>query len=192
MHRNDLHALHVRALRLVGDAEKFANTNHRGQVRKYTGEPYVTHCRAVAKLVEAADCGNEAIAAAWLHDTVEDCEGITMKTIADRFGPTVADYVHYLTDPECPPDWNRQARKSYQAGRLAGAPAVVQSIKLADLIHNTSSIVVYDPNFARIYLNEKFFLWQKCLTRGNALLRAMAEMQLREGMKYLHDRKQGS
>ena len=42
------------------------------------------------------------------------------------------------------------------------------------------SIVHHDPNFARVYLKEKFFLWKHSLKNGHVLLRAFAEMQLRE------------
>lgn len=57
---------------LIADAAAFAAQAHAGQVRKYTGEPYIRHPEAVAKLVQASGGDTAMVAAAWLHDTVED------------------------------------------------------------------------------------------------------------------------
>lgn len=50
---------------------------------------------------------------------------------------------------------NRKLRKTLDNTRLSTAPPLIQSIKYADLIDNTSSILSHDPNFAKLYLEEK-------------------------------------
>lgn len=139
---------------IILEAQRFATIAHDGQPRKYTGEPYVTHCAAVAQLV-AATSGDEAmVAAAWLHDTVEDTPA-TLDELRALFGFDVADLVYWLTDVSQPGDGNRAFRKSLDRDHIARAPARAKAIKLADLIDNTSSITAHDPGFARIYMYEK-------------------------------------
>ena len=146
-----------------------------GQVRKYTGEPYINHPAAVANLVmETEGCTTEMAAAALLHDTVEDTE-VPIGLIEEIFGETVAEYVGYLTETskEEFPDMNRKARKERDAARLAAAPPEVQTIKYADFIDNTSSIVERDPEFAKVYLAEKAMML-KVIDSGDPDLRDRA------------------
>lgn len=137
------------------EARMFAVAAHEaiGQKRKYTGVPYWTHCAAVADIVafEAAMPTDEMIAAAWLHDVVEDTQ-VSGGVITYFFGDTVWNYVAGLTDIE---QGNRKDRKRQACIRLGNACPEVQTIKLADLIDNTSSIVQYDPSFAKVYMQEK-------------------------------------
>jgi len=138
------------------EAVKFAVLAHKGQVRKYTGEPYVMHCLEVAQIVEPF-ANDDMICAALLHDTIEDC-GVTRNEIADKFGDRVAELVWWITDQSKPEDGNRVARKAIDRAHIAKAPFDAQAIKLADLISNTSSIVAHDPDFAKVYLAEKKLL----------------------------------
>lgn len=155
-------------MRLQEKARMFAVAAHDavGQKRKYTGVPYWTHCAAVADLVafEALTVmpTDEMIAAAWLHDVVEDTQ-VTGGTITYFFGDTVWNYVAGLTDIE---QGNRKERKRLSCERLGNACAEVQTIKLADLIDNTSSILQYDPEFAKVYMREKVELLD-VLTKGD-------------------------
>lgn len=141
---------------IVSEACGFAYWAHAGQVRKYTGEPYITHCEAVANMVHNAGCHERTIAAAWLHDTVEDT-AVTNDDILRLFGETVAKYVEYLTDYDHS-YVNRATRKAADRTRLATAPNAVKTIKIADIIDNTKSIVEHDPAFAKVYLEEKRLL----------------------------------
>jgi hypothetical protein len=59
--------------------------------------------------------------------------------------------------------------------RLGAAPYWVQTIKCADIISNTSSIVMHDPAFARVYLEEKRLLLER-LTEADPRLLALARM----------------
>jgi (p)ppGpp synthase/HD superfamily hydrolase len=159
-------------LDLETHAAMFATEMHAGQVRKYTFAPYITHCRAVAGLVRTVPHTPEMLAAAWLHDTVEDC-GVTLACIQGLFGKTVARYVEQLTDVSRPADGNREARKALDRAHLAGADAQVKTIKLADLIDNSRSIVAYDEGFARVYIREKALLLE-VLREGDQTLWAQA------------------
>ena len=62
---------------LVIKADTFADLSHSGQVRKYTGEPYIVHPREVATLVSTVAHTPEMLAAALLHDVVEDTPATT-------------------------------------------------------------------------------------------------------------------
>jgi (p)ppGpp synthase/HD superfamily hydrolase len=136
----------------------------------------------VALTVRDTGEGNHAVAAAYLHDTVEDTP-ITLDFIREECGIVVAEMVFALTDTENR-YMNRAARKEYDRMRLAKAPPVVQTIKVADLIDNTSSIVEHDPNFARVYLKEKQLLLD-VLTEANTTLLETAQYQLNKALETL-------
>lgn len=142
------------------EAMKFAVEVHKDQVRKYTLEPYIIHLAEVAGIVSAVaknypDVRDEMIATAWLHDCMED-QGITNAALYGKFGPSVARGVRWLSDLET--EGNRAQRKAQSRVRLASAPDWVQTIKCADLISNTKSIVQHDAKFATLYLEEKRLL----------------------------------
>jgi (p)ppGpp synthase/HD superfamily hydrolase len=90
------------------------------------------------------------VAAAWLHDVVEDT-GCTYTDIHMAFGADIAALVGWLTDVSKPEDGNRAHRKARDRAHTAEA----QTIKCADLRSNTISIAKYDPAFAKTYLAEK-------------------------------------
>lgn len=127
------------------------------QKRKYTGEPYFTHPCAVAKIIKDSWYTEEMICAAYLHDVVEDAN-IKIEVIEDIFGPVVASYVFGLTDVSKPSDGNRAARKRIDREHTAQQCPEVKTIKLADLIHNSESILKYDKEFAKVYILEKELL----------------------------------
>lgn len=142
---------------LVQRAADFAKKAHEGQQRKYTGDPYFVHCEAVALKVKARGGNNVQIAAAYLHDTIEDC-GVTEEEIRSEFGPKVAKLVVELTDvftSEAFPYLNRFLRKRLEAYRLGAISKEAKLIKYCDIDDNTSSIMQHDPDFARVYMREK-------------------------------------
>jgi GTP diphosphokinase / guanosine-3',5'-bis(diphosphate) 3'-diphosphatase len=171
---------------LAFDAMVFARDVHKGQVRKYTANPYVDHLAEVAGIVATVpDSAHERyphdrIAVAWLHDCIED-QGITHDELRQRFGPAVADGVLLLSDLE---RGNRAERKAASRARLAAAPGWVQTIKVADLISNTSSIVKHDPNFAVQYLIEKTWMLD-VLTKADERLINIARDQVYKAQKEL-------
>lgn len=157
---------------LVSKALAYADAAHGriNHVRKYTGEPYINHLIEVMELVSTVPHTEEMLAAALLHDTIEDTP-ITLEDINREFGDTIAKLVMELTD-QCH-EGNRAARKSAEAARLATVSHDAQTIKLADLISNTRSILRYDPGFAKVYLTEKTQVLA-VMTSGDASLYSLA------------------
>lgn len=140
-------------------AQRFAEAAHAAidQRRKYTGEPYISHPAAVVELVRSVPHTEAMICAAWLHDTVEDTP-VTLDEIEREFGLEVAAMVEQLTDVSRSDHGNRKARKAIDREHTAKASPAAKTIKLADLIDNTRSIVERDPTFAKVYLAEKTLL----------------------------------
>jgi (p)ppGpp synthase/HD superfamily hydrolase len=141
-------------------ALEFATKMHEGQVRKYTGEEYITHPVAVADIVEiyldkkgyTEEEIMMAIEVAILHDTVEDTVA-TMETVEGFFGPEIAKGVWFLTKT---PDYvgNRKFRKELCEARLREAPEIIRIIKTCDMYHNSLSIEEHDPKFWNLFKEE--------------------------------------
>jgi (p)ppGpp synthase/HD superfamily hydrolase len=127
--------------------------------RKYTDEPYIVHPIAVAELVRSVPHTSEMVAAAYLHDVVEDTP-VKIEAIAAEFGSEVAELVGWLTKISRPGDGNRARRKALDLNHLAKAPAAAKTIKLADLVDNTLTVKDRDPAFWRVYRPEKQALLQ--------------------------------
>lgn len=157
-------------------AIQFATKAHGDQVRKYCGSPYITHPIAVAGIVESVEHTEEMLAAAVLHDVVEDT-AVTLEQIATEFGETVAELVNYLTDVSKPEDGNRAIRKQMDAEHNAKGPAEAQTIKVADMIHNSSDIAVQDPKFWQLYKLEKLNTLN-LLDKADPTLKARAFAQI--------------
>lgn len=169
-------------MKKLDEAIAFAAMAHAGQKRKYCGLPYIVHPIAVMALVSTVLPDNEdALVTAILHDVVEDTV-ITLDTIERRFGTDVAVMVNLLTDVPPTEGMNRAQRKAADRARLATAPSRVQTIKLADLIDNTDSIVRNDPDFAVKYLQEKE-AQLAVLTNGHPVLLAKARDMLQWGQE---------
>lgn len=166
-------------------AVEFATEAHSGQYRKYgPAEDYLCHVLRVARTVADNGADEDTIVAALLHDTIEDT-WVEHPDIEERFGSHVAALVLALTDYDHR-DYgrthefaNRMQRKVADAARLEGAPAQVQTIKCADIIDNTRSIVDHDPNFAVQYLKEIKFLLAH-LRNANADLHREATQIVRD------------
>jgi (p)ppGpp synthase/HD superfamily hydrolase len=159
---------------VVARAKAFATAAHAGQVRKYSGEDYITHLAAVASIVEAVEHTPEMLAAAWLHDVVEETK-TTVEDIRLLFGVAIANFVDQLTDVSRSFDGNRARRKALDRAHLANASQEAQTIKLADLIDNSRSIMANDPVFADVYMREKAELLE-VMTGGNPQLRDRANL----------------
>lgn len=160
---------------LVSRAIRFAQQAHEsiGQRRKYSGLPYAEHLHAVAALVATVPHTPEMIAAAWLHDVVEDTP-VSLADIDREFGAVVAGLVADLTDVSMPADGNRQIRKARDRAHSAAASAQAKTIKLADIIDNAASIGTSDPGFAKVFINECRMLLA-VLQDGEPVLYAMAQ-----------------
>lgn len=158
---------------MAWQAMLFAREVHKDQRRKYSGNPYADHLAEVAGITATVDNTPAAIAVAWLHDCVED-QGVTYEELKERFDPVVADGVLALSDLE---EGNRATRKAASRERLSKAPGWVQTIKCADLISNLGTIVIHDPDFARLFLREARQLLD-VMTRADRRLADMVYKQI--------------
>ena len=160
-------------------AMEFARQVHAEQRRKYTNGPYFDHLAEVVGIVSSVvsqlNLDQETVlAVAWLHDCVED-QGVLLEDLSLKFGDTVAIGVGWLSDMEL---GNRDTRKRLSRERLSKAPEWIQTIKCADLISNTSSIVQHDPKFAITYLEEKRLLLDVLTKAEPNLLRVAKELSM--------------
>ena len=169
----------------VERAREFATYAHGviGQVRKYTGENYIAHPAGVVEILKTVPHTRAMLQAAWLHDTVEDTD-TTIEDIKHYFGREVAQLVEMLTDVSRPDDGARAQRRAIDREHTANATPNGKTIKLADLIHNTDSIVEHDHEFAKVYLREKQLALQ-VLTEGDHDLWLRAHAQVTTAMHEL-------
>lgn len=120
-------------LGLVERAEAFARERHEGQVRKFTGDPYFNHPKAVAELAAHYTDDERVLAAAWLHDTMEDC-GASYEELAGGFDPYTAALVYLLTNDE--DEKKRQGKVKYMVGKISALPPDALMVKLCDMLNN--------------------------------------------------------
>lgn len=128
---------------LVDRARAFAIAAHDGQTRKgEAAEPYITHVEEVATLVAGFGADEATRAAAWLHDTVEDCADVSAQTIEDAFGAKVAALVLEMSDDK---DLPKAERKRLQVEHAPHKSQGAALIKVADKISNLRSVALFPP-----------------------------------------------
>lgn len=165
---------HDRHQELIDQALEFATKAHEGQLRDYTGAPYITHPVAVAKIVMSITDDAEMICAALLHDTVEDTD-VTHADILEHFGLGVHELVIQLTDTTVHEDGNRATRRKMDRERMSKSTVRGKTIKIADIIHNlTDGIDLAKPGYAKMFYGEKRAMLEEALTEGNERLFAKA------------------
>ena len=124
--------------RMVEKAWRFAEKAHEGQFRK-SGEPYFIHPCFVASILTDLMIDPPTISAGLLHDTVEDCEGITLETVRKEFGGEVAELVDGVTKLNRLNFANREEAQAESIRKMILAMSRdirVVLIKLADRLHN--------------------------------------------------------
>ena len=129
-------------LKLVEHAYEFAEKMHGGQTR-LSGEPYIIHPVYVASILTEIGIDAPTIAAGLLHDTVEDCEGVTLDMIREQFGDEVAmlvDGVTKLSKLDFTDREERQAETLRKMILAMGRDIRVVLIKLADRLHNMRTL----------------------------------------------------
>ena len=123
---------------LVAEALAFAHQAHAGQVRNGSGGmPYVEHPIAVASLLAEHGYGDEVLAAALLHDVVEDSDA-TVAELRERFGEPVAGLVDTLSDDEAIAGY--RARKDEHRARVIAADGEALAIYGADKLTNVGTL----------------------------------------------------
>lgn len=145
---------------IIDKAKHFAFKHHQGQDRKYNGMPYISHPERVARKISTHPfAGDNLIAAAWLHDTIEDCEYVSADTIEQEFGEHIARIVIELTNTsKCLTHLSRSERKELDRCRLEYASQSAKLIKLADRIDNLHDMRLAPEKFAKLYRKESLLL----------------------------------
>lgn len=127
----------------LAEAFAYAEKIHRGQTRRKTLAPALSHLMAVTSLVLENGGDEEEAMGALLHDGPEDCEGReTLAEIRGLFGDRVAEIVAGCTDSMEDPKPPWQERKSRYIEHLPTAGDSVLLVSLADKVHNVRSLVV--------------------------------------------------
>ncbi len=122
---------------MINRAIEFATKAHEGQFRKGTKRPYIVHPMEVADIVSSMTKDEEIISAAVLHDTIEDCEGISQRVLAQLFSERVADMVARESEDKSK-TW--MERKTATIEHLRDASREIQMIGLADKLSNMRDI----------------------------------------------------
>jgi (p)ppGpp synthase/HD superfamily hydrolase len=129
---------------------QFAAKAHEGQTRKYAADPYIFHPLRVMKTCKQFTADDRVLAAALLHDVLEDTEvtenemsGWLQTIMSHADARLTLQYVKDLTDvfiKKDYPQWNRSTRKSRELERLTEISADAQTIKYADIMDNSTEI----------------------------------------------------
>jgi guanosine-3',5'-bis(diphosphate) 3'-pyrophosphohydrolase len=117
--------------KLEQKAQEFASEAHKGQYRKDGITPYIEHPKGVVRLLKENGVYDENIlCAAWLHDTMEDCD-VTKECLEQEFNPEIARMVSALT---------RDVKREEYIERIRNADYSVQIVKLGDVIYNSGDL----------------------------------------------------
>lgn len=134
----------------IRQAADYAAKAHAGQTRRGSGTPYFSHVEAVAHRVQELCARGQAdpamVAAAYLHDTMEDC-GTTHAELAENFGTDVADLVAELTNDDA--QKRRMGKEAYMVQKLSRLTPRALTIKLCDTLSNISDSPT--PQQAKVY-----------------------------------------
>ncbi len=135
-----------RSTDVITESYRLAAGAHKGQLRR-SGEPYITHPLAVAGIVARYGMDDVTIAAALLHDAVEDTV-LTLEELDERFGPEVTAIVDGVTKLERIHFDSKEAQQAATMRKMLVAMAKdlrVLVIKLADRLHNMRTIAALPP-----------------------------------------------
>ncbi len=165
---------------LVLKAAKFAALKHRDQRRKdVESSPYIIHPISVALVI--ADIGGieepEILAAALLHDTLEDTD-TSVSELDEIFGGTVRQYVEEVTDDKSLPKEERKQKQIEHAATLSKGATL---IKLGDKISNVSDVTHsppagWDTERRKQYLDWAEAVINNCPKVNNALEEHFSEV----------------
>src|SRR4030095_506033 len=160
------HYLPQRDVALVKSAFEFSESAHRGQFRK-SGEPYITHPLAVASILSQWRLDAQGLAAALLHDVMEDTS-VTKVELEKKFGKPVADMVDGVSKlDQSESDRREEAEaESFRKMLLAMARDVrVILIKLADRLHNMRTLDAMAPTHKKRIAKETLAIYAPIANR---------------------------
>ncbi len=134
------------SVELIRRAYEVAADRHTGQVRK-SGDPYITHPLAVAHILAGYGLDGATVAAALLHDTVEDTD-LTLENVRKEFGEEVAALIDGVTKLDRVKFGNREEAQAATIRKMVVAMARdvrVLLIKLVDRLHNVRTLYALAP-----------------------------------------------
>jgi guanosine-3',5'-bis(diphosphate) 3'-pyrophosphohydrolase len=147
-------------LALVLKAIEFAARKHRDQRRKdKRASPYINHPIELANVLwfEGGVTDPVVIAAALLHDTIEDTQ-TSWQELRGEFGDTVAEVVLDVTDVK----WlKKDVRKRLQVSRAKHSGTRARLVKLADKIVNLRDVAAHPPSGWSLERRREYFEWAK-------------------------------
>lgn len=152
----------------IREAIRVATIQHKDQKRRDGITPFIIHPIEVACLVSEYAKGDDAVAAAWLHDVIEDTEGYSIEDIKINFGEKVGEIVSSLTDIPYPDlSWDEKHKKYLEILKKSSDESVL--VSLADKYANISAGPI---NSKRVwYYQEIIKIAEKCpLTKNTKLL----------------------
>jgi GTP pyrophosphokinase len=127
-------------------AYRFAEVHHEGQLRK-SGEPFIQHPLAVARVLADLGLDTTTLQAALLHDTVEDTD-VTLEQLEHEFSPEIARIVDGLTKLDRLTFRTREQEQAENVRKMIVAMSGdirVLLIKLADRLHNMRTLAPFAP-----------------------------------------------
>jgi (p)ppGpp synthase/HD superfamily hydrolase len=150
---------------LVRDALEMARQAHSGQIRNASrGLPYIDHPVAVAERLFMLGCPDEVLAAALLHDVVEDSE-LEVEDVRRRSGDRVAELVAALTDDPSVEPYEARKREHRNRVEVAGEDAL--AIYAADKLINVTMLrSAYElegeevDEELKVSLDQKIYIWE--------------------------------
>jgi len=146
-------------------AARYAAEKHAGQTRKGPSQiPYINHPLRVAELIATVGGidDTDILAAALLHDVVEDC-GVKADEIKELFGEKIAGYVSEVSDDRSLP---KARRKELQIEHAPHLSAGAQTIKLADKISNITEVIA-DPGIGwDVQRRREYVAWGEKVVAG--------------------------
>ena len=160
------HYLDTDQIRIVKRAYYFAEQAHESQ-RRRSGEPYVTHPLAVADILSDMFMDHESLAAAMLHDVIEDT-GVTKDELAKQFGESITelvDGVSKLTQIEFNSKAEAQAENFQKMTMAMSKDIRVILVKLADRLHNMRTLGVMKPEKRRRIAKETLEIYSPIANR---------------------------
>lgn len=176
---------------ILQQVRDYADAAHGSQMRKYTPDRYIVHPVRVMELCAAYTNDLPVLAAALLHDVLEDTpvtkdemHRYLLSVMSQQEAAKTTQLVVELTDVYIKanyPQWNRKKRKEEERERIRKTSPDAQTIKYADILDNCSEIIVHDPSFATVFLREcKKIL--AVIPNGHAALYQKAKAALQKAM----------
>lgn len=144
----------------------FARDAHNGQLRS-SGDPYITHPVAVAKILATLHLDHQTVMAALLHDVIEDCE-VSREELTEKFGERVADLVEGVTKLTQIKFRSREEAQAENFRKMMMAMVEdlrVVLIKLADRLHNMRTLGSLRPDKQRRIAKETIEIYAPIANR---------------------------